>query len=126
MRGKQLSVFAENKPGKLAEICGTMAEAGINLRALVISSQTDCGILRIVPEDPERAKEVLKKAGYIPVETEVLLVEAQDKLGAMAEIAGKLAEGGVNIDYAYVSSAGGRFLAVLGVSDISKAEGLIG
>ncbi|NLT20819.1 MAG: ACT domain-containing protein, partial [Syntrophomonadaceae bacterium] len=69
---KQISVFLENKAGRLSSVTRVLGEAGINIRALSIADTSDFGILRIIVNDPERAYKILKEAGFTVSETEVI------------------------------------------------------
>ncbi|KKL06174.1 hypothetical protein LCGC14_2598680, partial [marine sediment metagenome] len=84
MKVEQISVFLENKSGRLADVTSVLAEAGINLRALSLADTADFGILRLIVNDTERAKQVLKDNGFTVGLTEVVAVEVEDKPGGMA------------------------------------------
>ena len=101
MTVEQLSVFVENKPGKLVEALETLAEAKIDLRALSLADTSDFGILRIIVNKPEHALEVLSEAGYLVKSNEVLAVVIGDKPGGLASVVRVLAEAGVDIEYTY-------------------------
>lgn len=119
---KQLSVFAENRPGKLASITGKLYENGINIRAFTIAEAGDFGIVRMVVDDTEKAYRVLKDAGFTVSMTDVLAVEVADEPGSLYKIAKALGEGGVNIEYTYAfTSEKHKALIILRVDDIDKA-----
>lgn len=101
MSVKQISVFIENKTGKLAEVTKYIAENNINMKALSIADTHDFGILRIICDNHENAVVVLKDGGYIVTETEVLAVEMPDKPGSLAKILEVLADANVFVEYTY-------------------------
>lgn len=98
---KQISLFAENKPGRLANISSKFKYAGINIRAFTIAEAGDFGIIRMVVDDPDEAHRVLHEAGFTVSETDVLGIEMEDVPGQLAMIADVLGEKNINIDYAY-------------------------
>ncbi len=101
MSVKQISVFIENKKGKLAEVTRYIADHKVNLRALSIADTQDFGILRIICEDPEKANEALKEGGYITTITDVLATAISDEPGSLAAILEVLSEAGVVVEYTY-------------------------
>ncbi|SES91914.1 Uncharacterized conserved protein, contains tandem ACT domains [Methanococcoides vulcani] len=119
---KQISLFAENKPGRLANIAETFKESGINIRAFTIAEAGDFGIIRMVVDNPDSAHKVLHDAGFTVSETNVLGVEMEDMPGQLAMIADVLSEKDINIDYAYafVTKTEKAFLIVR-VNDIRGA-----
>ncbi|MBP2029422.1 hypothetical protein J2755_000342 [Methanohalophilus levihalophilus] len=119
---KQISLFAENKPGRLANIASKFKEASINIRAFTIAEAGDFGIIRMVVDNPDNAHRVLHDAGFTVSETDVLGIEMEDVPGQLATIADLLGEHDVNIDYAYafVTRTEKAFLIVR-VSDVEKA-----
>jgi len=108
MTVKQLSVFVENKPGKLVEALETLGKADIDLRALSLADTSDFGILRIIVDKPEQALETLSDAGYLVKSNEVLAVVIGDKPGGLASVVRTLSEGNVNIEYTYAFVAHSR------------------
>ncbi len=119
---KQISLFAENKPGRLANIANKFKEAGINIRAFTIAEAGDFGIIRMVVDNPDMAHSVLHDSGFTVSETSVLGVEMADVPGQLAMIAEVLSEKGINIDYAYafVTKTEKAFL-IIRVNDIKGA-----
>ncbi len=101
MSVKQISVFIENKTGKLAEVTDYIAKHNINLKALSIADTQDFGILRIICENHADAVNALKAEGYVTTETEVLAVEISDKPGSLAKILKILADADVIVEYTY-------------------------
>ena len=123
MTFNQLSIFMENKPGKLVEALETLSGAGIDLRALSLADTADFGILRIIVNEPERAAEVLREAGYLVKTTEVIPVEITDKPGGFSSIMRVLADAGINVEYTYAFVAHSRDKAyvILRVNDNDDA-----
>jgi len=108
MTVEQLSVFIENKPGKLAEALEALSEAGIDLRALSLADTADFGILRIIADDPARALGILSEAGFLVKSSEVVAIAVGDKPGGLASVVRLLSEGGVDIEYTYAFVAHSR------------------
>lgn len=100
---KQISIFMENTTGRLADVTDLLARARINLRALSIADTTDFGILRMVADDPDRAVVLLKEAGFLARETDVIGVEVADHPGELARIMAIFRDEGVGIEYLYAS-----------------------
>ena len=102
---KQLSIFLENRPGGLAKICGTLAEAGINILALMIHDTVDHAIIRLLADRPIKALLILEQLGLYILESDVLVMDLENRPGMLAEVARKLARADINIEYAYCSAA---------------------
>ena len=119
----QLSVFLENKPGKLYEVVKRISEAGINLRAMTIAEVRDFGILRIIVSDADKAMDVLED-DHIITTTEVVSAVMEDKAGALYDILQALESANVNIEYmyAYTGEVTGSANVVFRVDDIEGAE----
>jgi hypothetical protein len=120
----QFSVFLINKPGVLASVTGALAKAKINVIALSLSDAGEHGVLRVVPEQADKARDVLGKAHDRWTETDVLVMELANQPGAFAAAAEKLATEHVNISYAYCTGGapGGKTSAVFKVADLNKAR----
>ena len=101
MTVKQISVFVENKPGKLAELTDYLHQHDIDMRALSIAETQDFGIVRMIVDDAYKASQVLKESGYVVSITPVLAVEMSDEPGSLYKILKVLGDGGVNLDYTY-------------------------
>ena len=101
MKVEQISVFLENKSGRLAEVMRVLGSAGINIRALSIADTSDFGILRIIVNDKEAALKALKEKDFTVSKTEVVAVEVPDKPGGLAHILDLLDNQGVNVEYMY-------------------------
>ena len=98
---EQLSIFIENKPGKLVEALETIAKAGIDMRALSLADTADFGILRIIADSPAAALKVLDGAGYLVKSNDVIPVSVSDSPGGLAAALRVLADNGVGVEYAY-------------------------
>ncbi len=124
MRIKQLSIFVENKSGRLHSIVDALKEESINLRALSIADTTDFGILRLIVDKPEAAKDALSKIGVISKITDVIAVKIDDRTGGLASVLDTLSSAGVSIEYmyAFLGRESGRALMVLKSDDDQKAE----
>jgi len=120
---KQISIFIENKKGKLAEVVDLLAKNGINLRALSIADTADYGILRIVTDENDKAVKILTDNSYLAKETDVLAINIADKPGSFAKIISELAKADVSVEYTYAftSSDPGVALMVFRVNDNQKA-----
>ncbi|AGK60560.1 ACT domain-containing protein [Archaeoglobus sulfaticallidus PM70-1] len=119
---KQVSVFVENKPGRLSSVTEKLFNAGINIRAFTIAEAGDFGIIRMVVDDTDKAYDTLKKAGFTVSLTDVLGVEVKDEPGGLYNIAKALGDAGINIEYVYAFTSGGdRALIILRVDDINRA-----
>lgn len=120
---KQLSIFVENKPGRLEAIIDTLGKNNINIRALSIADTTDFGILRLIVDDVDRAKSVLKETGVISKRTDVVAVFLDDRSGGLAKVLSVLTAGGLNIEYmyAFLTKTEGKALMVLKADDEKKA-----
>ena len=124
---KQLSVFAENKPGAVAQITDVLSENSIDMRAMNIADTQDFGILRMIVSDTEKARLALKESRCVVSGTDVGCVEMPDRPGALGNIIKLLAENSVNIEYMYAFIAVSRNHAyvVFRVSDNAKTEALL-
>jgi hypothetical protein len=113
MKLQQVSVFLENKPGRLSIPCKALADAGINLLTLSLADTQQFGILRLIVRDWQRAKEVLEKAGCVARVTEVVAIEVADRPGGLAGVLEIIEQAGVNIEYMYAFTFRSEDKAVL-------------
>ena len=120
---KQISIFMENKSGRMARVAKALADANVNIRALTIAEAGDFGVVRMVVDDTDRGYKVLRDEGFTVSETDVLAVAIQDSPGGLYEIANTLGENEINVDYAYafVTAKSERAMLILRVDDISGA-----
>ncbi len=120
---KQISIFMENKPGRMAKVAKTLSEANVNIRALTIAEAGDFGVIRMVVDDTEKGYRVLRDGGFTVSETDVLAVEIKDTPGGLYEIAKTFGENNINMDYAYafVTAKAERAMLILRVDDVKRA-----
>ena len=119
----QLALFLDNRPGTLARLCEALAEAKINIYAISTSDTIDHSVIRMVVSDSRKALLLFEERGTLVVESEVVMVEGDNRPGALAKIAHKLADSEVNIEYCYCAtpSDAKKGLLVLRVSNAKKA-----
>lgn len=101
---KQVSVFLENKSGRLNEVTHILGEAGVNISAFTIADTSDFGILRLIVPEPEKAKEVLKKHNFSVQTTDVVLVKSPNNPGGLANMLKILSSEDISIEYMYAFS----------------------
>ncbi|MCR5390923.1 MAG: amino acid-binding protein [Lachnospiraceae bacterium] len=104
---KQLSVFIENKEGRLDEVLNNLSEGGVNLLSASLADTTDYGVLRLIAAEPDKAKDILKTAGFTARIDEVIAVVVPDAVGSLAKVISMLHKGGINISYIYGLSING-------------------
>jgi hypothetical protein len=123
MSVKQISVFLENKKGRLAEVTRILAKERINIRALSLADTADFGVLRIIVNDPERCLSVLKGASFVAQVTEVMAVEVQDSPGGLSRILEVLDGENVNVEYmyAYVEKSRDNAIVICKIDDRRRA-----
>ena len=121
---EQLSIFVENKKGRLAKITELLAKSGVDIRALSIADTTDYGILRLIVDAPEKACLALKQANVTVSVTPVLGVSVSDTPGAFARVTRLMADYDVEIEYAYafITPAKGEAYVILRVDDIDRTK----
>ncbi len=119
MAVRQISVFLENKIGRLAEITQILGNKEINIRALAIADTTEFGILRMIVDKPQKAYEALEERGFTVSQTEVVVVEVEDKPGGLAQVMAILGKEGINVEYlyAFVAPKGRGALVVLKIEE---------
>ncbi len=101
MKITQLSVFLENRPGRLSALCRTLADAGVNLSTLMLSDNGEFGLLRLLTPDVDRARATIAAAGYAVTTTEVVALQVSDKPGGLAGVLVLLEKAGVSVEYMY-------------------------
>jgi hypothetical protein len=122
MNVRQLSVFIENKAGRVSEVTDDLGQAGVNIRGFSVSDTADYGIVRLVVDDPVKGLEVLQDAGFAVKANDVLCVELPDHPGGLAGILKVVSGAGVNIEYVY--SLIGTYV-VINVADIDRSTALL-
>ena len=123
MKVEQISIFIENKSGRLAEISRILSESEINIRALSLADTSAFGILRLIVNDVEKAKSVLKECGFTVNKTEVVAVEVPDRPGGLSHILNVLDSKHINVEYMYAfgERSGGNAVIVFRFDDTDKA-----
>ncbi len=101
MKVKQISLFMENRTGRLADVARTLGAAGVNIRALSLADTADFGILRLIVNDVDRAVSALRASGHTVQITEVVAVEVADRPGGLAEVLDVIQQAGLNVEYMY-------------------------
>ncbi|HHW62064.1 MAG TPA: ACT domain-containing protein [Syntrophomonadaceae bacterium] len=121
---KQISVFLENKAGRLAHVTRVLGEAGINIRALSIADTSDFGILRLIVNDPVKAYKILKETGFTVSETDVIAVKVPDSPGGLADVLEQMSDAQLNIEYlyAFLGTSEDDALVIFKVEDVQKAR----
>ncbi len=127
MRVEQISIFLENKSGRLAEVTGILADAEVNIRALSLADTSDFGVLRLIVNDITKAKAALKEKGFTVGKTEVLAVEVPDRPGGLHHILSLLQGSGINVEYmyAFVQQSGNNAVMIFRFEDIDRAVELL-
>ena len=120
----QLAVFLSNRPGALARVCEELAGAEINIHALSISDTADHSVVRMAVSDPTKALMLLGERGVLALETEVLMIETENHPGVLGQMAHRLADAEVNIEYAYMAATlnSTKGLMILRPDDVEKAQ----
>lgn len=127
MQIKQLSIFLENKSGRVAEVTKILADAGIDMRALVVSDTTDFGILRLIVDQYDKAYSILKENKFTVSLTDVVVVGISDEVGSLASVLQLLNKLGIGIEYmyAFLNREVGEVAAVLRVEDVNMTIELL-
>lgn len=123
MQVPQLSIFLENKKGRMAQVTEVLAENDINIVALSVADTSEFGILRLIVNNPDKAYEALKAAGFTAMTNYVVAVEVTDEPGGLARILRTLADAGLNVEYmyAFVERATGRAALIFRFEKESEA-----
>ncbi len=128
MNINQISIFLENRPGHLADICRSLAKSDISIVTLSLADTSDFGIVRMIVDDWEKAKTVLTQAGHVVNVREVVAVTVPDCPGGMAQVLDVLDGAGVNIEYNYAFAFhhGEKAVLVFRFDDTEKAVAALG
>ncbi|MDR2549002.1 MAG: ACT domain-containing protein [Desulfobulbus sp.] len=123
MRVEQIAVFLENKSGRLAEITRILAENEINIRALSVADTADFGILRLIVDKVDLAKESLRAGGFTVGKTNVVAVEVPDRSGGLASVLKVVNEAGLNVEYmyAFVNKSGADAVLIFRFDEMDQA-----
>ncbi len=124
---KQLSAFIENKKGRLCEATDVLAKNGIDISALSLADTAEFGVLRLIVDDPERAKLLLKESGVVVRVSRVIAVAVNDITGSAVSILNILSDNNINIEYMYacVGKETGKALMILRTDDIDTTESIL-
>ena len=123
---KQLSIFVNNEPGRLAHISSVLKECNINMRAFNLAESTEFGILRAIVDNPDESYDALKLKGIIVKKTDVIGVYLEDHPGALFMAADALGKANINIEYGYAYSYKDKAIFFIRVDDPVKAVDVIG
>lgn len=120
---EQISVFIDNRPGRLAELCKIMGKNDVDIRALQLVEAGEFGLVRMITDNNEKSTALLKEAGMSFNKTEVLGVLMEDKPGSMGEISSLLSDASINIEYAYafITKIEKKAILILKVSNLEKS-----
>lgn len=123
MKVKQISIFIENKSGRLAEVTRVLGEKGVNIQALSLADTSDFGILRLLVDNTDVALETLKEGGFTVNKTEVVAVEVPDQPGGLCEILQVLDSAEINVEYmyAFVDRNAGNAVIIFRFDEIDSA-----
>jgi hypothetical protein len=123
MRVEQIAVFLENKSGRLAEITRILAENDVNIRALSVADTADFGILRLIVDKVDKAKESLRAGGFTVGKTNVVAVEVPDRSGGLASVLKEVNEVGLNVEYmyAFVNKSGENAVLIFRFDEMDQA-----
>ena len=126
-RIRQISVFVENRPGRLLEVVDFLGKNNINIKALSLADSSDFGIVRLVVKGTDEAIKVLKENGFTVSETNIIACMIDDEPGALASILRTLADNQINIEYMYgfASPIEGKAVMVFKFSDLESAEKIL-
>ncbi|MDQ5987848.1 MAG: hypothetical protein CSYNP_03594 [Syntrophus sp. SKADARSKE-3] len=127
MIASQISIFAENKPGKISAVTHILAQEGINIRATTIATSDTFGVINLIVDHPRKAQEALTKAGMLAKLRNVLAVLIDDQPGALDRLAQLLFHEGINVNnaYGFVLENQVKAVFVLDVDQLEKAEKII-
>ena len=125
---KQITVFLENKPGRLANVLAALAEERVNITALSVMDKHEHSVLRLTTDDPGKTTQIIQRLNTPFTEADVLIVTLKNQPGALAHVCEVLAAEHINIDYAYCSSGGrnGKVYGIFKVSNTDKAMRVLG
>lgn len=122
MIAKQLSVFIENRQGRLGEVLNVLKNNNVNILSLSLADTTEYGLLRLIVNNPELGKEMLAKEGFSTLLSDVLVIRIAHISGSLQELIVKLSENGINVEYMYgLSTNADQAFVVLKASCIEKA-----
>ena len=124
---KQLSVFLENKQGRMCAVADLLAKNHINIRALSLADTSEFGILRLIVDKPEEGKKILTEAGIVVRVTDVLSLTMEDTPGGTLGVLRLLSESGISVEYmyAFAGKSDGKAIMIIQAEDLEAAEGIL-
>ncbi|MBO5893003.1 MAG: amino acid-binding protein [Alistipes sp.] len=122
---KQLSIFLENRSGRINEVAKIMSQNDINMRAFSMAETSDFGILRLIVSNTDKAEEVLRAANFAVMLTDVVCVECPNVSGALAQVLDRLTEQGVFIEYMYAFAEGPVANVIIRPTDVNLCEQIL-
>ena len=126
MFAKQLTVFIENRTGRLSEVLGVLKNNGVNILSLSLADTTEFGLLRLIVDNPEIGKEKLSENGFSSLLSNVSIIKISHKVGSLQELLKAIDEGGVNIEYMYgLSVEADEAYVVLKASDVNAVDTIL-
>ena len=123
MQAEQISIFIENKAGRLSDVTGILAQAGVNIRALAVADTSDFGVLRLIVDDNAKAEAALKNEGFTVRKTRVVAVEVDDRPGGLHHILEVLNNARINVEYmyAFIRQSGDKAIMIFRFDQIDEA-----
>ncbi len=127
MQAQQISIFLENKAGRLLDVTKTLSGAGVNIRALSLADTSDFGVLRLIVDNTTKAEDALKKNGFTVKKTPVVAALVSDRPGGLHGILGLLTEAGINVEYmyAFVQQSGDNAIMIFRFDKIEEAVSIL-
>ena len=122
---KQLSVFLENKQGRMCAAADVLAQNNINIRALSLADTSEFGILRLIVDKPEEGKKILTEAGLVVRVTDVLSLTMDDTPGGTLGVLRLLSESGIGVEYMYAFAGKSGAVMIIQAEDLEAAEGIL-
>ena len=120
---QQISVFLENKAGRIAEVTSVLSEIGVNIRALAMADTSEFGVLRLLVDDNQKAEQALKNRGFTVGKTDVVAVEVEDRPGGLHHILNLLQDERINVEYmyAFVRQSGDNAVMIFRFDQLEEA-----
>ncbi len=126
MFAKQLTVFIENRTGRLCEVLNVLKENKVNILSLSLADTTEFGLLRLIVDDPQTGKDALTSNGFSSLLSDISIIKIPHKAGSLQELLGDIDKNGVNIEYMYgLSIEADRAYVVLKASDLKKLDDIL-
>jgi len=122
---KQLSIFLENKKGRFTEVTTILGDAGVNMTAFTVAENSDFGIVRIIVDDPEKAKTVLKENKYAVTVTDVICLQTPNEPGVLSKIMKIVAQADISVEYMYAFSFGKGAIVIIRPNDLEKTVSVL-